>query len=160
MKKLFLLLAFIPSIMFAQTDSTTLANAAQISEVERIVDKYGGKAVEAFTSFTEKAVPMAENAFEMVVRLQIAKGIGMLLPFIFTFIGWFIFMQEYKRLDVKYEESRYGPFDEDHITPWLITTLIFSCIITILAIVCTYNGLLHVMAPEWYAIKDIINLVK
>lgn len=160
MKKLFLLLALLPTLMFAQTDSTTLATAAQVSEVERILDKYGGKAIDAFTSLTEKVTPMAENAFDMVVRLQTAKGVGLLLPLFFAVLGWSLFMKEYKRLEVKYSDARYGPFDEDHVTPWLIVVFIFSIVLTVVAAITTYDGLLHIMAPEWYAIEDIINLVK
>lgn len=157
MKKLALLLMLLPMLSVGQLDSLQEPTTAQ--EVERLVDKYGGQAVDAFSNLIENATPMAQEGFKMVVRLQIAKGIGDLLPLFLGAIFWYLFVKEYKRIDENKRNKNYMPFDSTNASVWLIASFIISIVCTILAIFTTYLGILHLIAPEWYAIKDILNLV-
>jgi hypothetical protein len=166
MKKflLLLVLAFTLTTSFAQDkvkDST-----ATISEAERIIDKYGGAAIEGFNNVVEKITPMAQQGFEIAVKLQIAKGVALSIPLILCLTFLIIFFKEYSRLDKilsskevpnHYNES-YGPFDESNITPLLIVSLASFIIFTIAAAFTTYDAITHLVAPEWYAIKEIIEL--
>lgn len=163
-------------ILFMLFSLTTLAETAKDSvqqpttaqEVERLVDKYGGKIVDGFNTVVEKATPVAEQGFKIAVRLNIAHGVTCMLPLIFFFLFMYWFKEEYNRLDNILKSNdvpssmdyRYGPMGDDNCTPKLIMSLIATIIMFILACVLTVDGIKHLIAPEWYAIKDIIDLFK
>tara|TARA_R110000796_G_scaffold146955_3_gene263698 strand:- start:4153 stop:4641 length:489 start_codon:yes stop_codon:yes gene_type:complete len=150
-----------------QAKDSTSINA---SEVERIVDKYTGKAVEGFNSVVDKITPSAEKGFEVAVKLQIAKGVTNLLP-LFAFLFFLLlFNLEHKDisdiLDKGKENgpSRYnyngGPFYRENASVKLIIYLTFTVILFIVTLFSIADGILHLMAPEWYAIESIIQLFK
>jgi hypothetical protein len=179
MKKIYFLLAFalmIFTVSFAQETTTIVEDAKEvvaqveptITQAERIIDKYGGKAIDGFNSVVEKVVPMAEQGFVMAVKLQIAKGIANLIPMLFFVISLILFVREYKRIDnllasentpENYTSSR-GVMDEYNITPLIIVTLVLIVVSGILTCICTYDAITHLVAPEWYAMKEIIELFK
>lgn len=164
MKKLTFILLFglITFNLSAQADSVN------ISTTERLIDKYGGKIAESFNSLVEKATPVAEEGFKLAVRLQIAKGIVNLLPIVIAIIFSILLKKEYMRIstilsqkEIPYHMDRNnGPFDEDNQTIMLIGYTIGAFGFAILALFTTYSGITHLIAPEWYAIKDIIELFK
>lgn len=168
MKKfiLLLLLSFTIATSFAQDKAKD--STATLSEAERIIDKYGGAAIEGFNNVVAKITPMAEQGFEMAVKLQIAKGVGLSLPLIFCLIFLITFFKEYNRLDKilsskevpNHYNRSYGPFDESNITPLLIVSAILFLVFVVLSAFTTYDAITHLVAPEWYAIKEIIELFK
>ena len=158
MKRLItLLLVF---TIFTVNAQDVVVNEKTITETERIIDKYGGKLAESFTEAMESATPIAQEGFKMVVKLQIAKGIANLLPILFFAIFLYLFKRNYDKIaaDENRGDPRRGPFDEDNITPLLIVYFVMMCLMFIIACICTYDGLVHIIAPEWFAIKEIADL--
>lgn len=130
------------------------------TQAERIIDKYVDKIADSFNTGIEKITPTVKEGFNIVVRLQLAKGIAYILP-LFSFIIFFILYQkEYNRISkkCKEEDSDYGPFDEIHITPLLIINIGITIILCIMTLIYTYDGITHILVPEWFAIKEIIGL--
>lgn len=139
MKKLFLLLLF-PILSYAEPTTT---------ETERIIDKYGEKIAIAFEEAIDTATPIAKEGYQIAIKLQVVKGIAELLPLVFTIILWFLFNKEYKKV----ESFEYNG------TPWLYFTFVSAIITSLIALFSTYTAVLRLMAPEWYAIKDILDLI-
>lgn len=141
---------------FAQQDSINTVN--KITETERIIDKYGGQAVQKFNELITKVTPMAEQGFDVVVKLQIAKGIGYLFITIITIIFWFIFFKNYKlALQNQKESGKNDWVDCNRGTPALISLALAVCG-TVATPFSLYESILHLAAPEWYAIKEILKL--
>jgi galactitol-specific phosphotransferase system IIC component len=148
-KLLIILLLFVSYNTYSQVDSLVTE-----TQTERIIDKYGGKIVESFNRFADKALPIAEESFKIVVKLQIAKGIGYmfipLITIIIIFTG-FICAKKSKTLNVKkYESDRYEVI--------AVICMVLSIIGIIASCFCIYHGLLYLIAPEWFAIEEILNL--
>jgi hypothetical protein len=165
MKKILLVLSlFIATATFSQDSSKTPV----LDKTEQLVDKYGGKIADAFMNTMESAKPLAKEGFKSVVFLQIAKGVGGMIPAIIFIIAFSMFYSEYDKIDAvlksdnvpNHMDSGYGPFGEDNINPKLILTLIASCIFLIVSCFTVYDGLLHLISPKWFAIKEIIELFK
>jgi uncharacterized membrane protein len=137
----------------AVTDSTITLEKG-VSEAERIIDKYGGKIVDGFNTLVSKAVPYAKEGFVIAVKLQIAKGIAGLLPLIAMFLFIYLFFKANKKAEWGYE----GPQNTSAVLT--IVTGIIAFILFIVAMFNTYDAVLYLVAPEWFAIKDIIQLMK
>lgn len=130
------------------------------TQAERIIDKYTDKIADSFNAGIKKITPSIKEGFNIVVKLQIAKGIAYALP-LFSFIIFFILYQrEYNRIakKCKEEDSNYGPFEVVHVTPLLIINIIITAILCIMTLVFTYDAITHILVPEWYALKEIIDL--
>lgn len=128
--------------IYAQNDS--IIQPSNIAEAERLIDKYGGQLKEDFNNMIKDVTPMAEEGFKVVVRLQVAKGITYLIPTVVFFIALPFFI-------------KYGKEDFDSFQTFIVGMITF--ISFIIAIFSTYHGVLHIMAPEWFAVKEIIGLV-
>ncbi len=169
MKKVVLILFMLFSLTtLAKTAKDSIQPPTTTQEVERLVDKYGGKIIDGFNTVVKEVTPVAEQGFKIAVKLNIAEGIGLMLPiiFFFFFLSWFL--REYSRIDniLKSDnipihmDKKCGPMDSDNGTPSLVISLVFTCVLFILSLFCTMSGIKHLIAPEWYAIQDIINLFK
>lgn len=146
---LFIILFSINNIIAQETVSEAI-EALEISETERIIDKYGGKIAESFMNLMDTATPVAKEGFQMVVRLQIAKGIVMLIPIILCTICIILFISAARSME------------EDDNFPngaMVIISGIIGVVTLITALFLTGDGILHIIAPEWFAIKEIIALV-
>ena len=142
MRKLITILLILVSL---NSYTQVLDSIPNTTETERIIDKYSDNIISGFNTVIEKVTPLAEDGFTVVTKLQLAKGIGMLIPLILCII-FFIWMIS---LHKKYNA---WSSDESFLSEVLfIVTLI-------LALLFTYNGLLHIIAPEWFAIKEIMDL--
>jgi hypothetical protein len=166
MRKLLLLSClFISTSLLSQKDTSA---TPLLDKTEHLVDKYSSKIADAFMSTMENAKPLAKEGFESVVMLQIAKGIGMLLPLLFLFVFIVMFNSEYNRIDTILKSDKIpahmyakgGPFEEDNVTPKLILNLIGLILCSIMTFIFTYDGVLHLLSPKWFAIKEIIELFK
>ena len=163
--KLILFMLLISLITYSQTAKDSLSTS---QNVERLIDKYGGKISEGFNDVVEKTTPVAKEGFHIAVKLNIAEGIGYLLPLVFFFIFGYIFIKEYNRIDNMLKSDNiprnmnknYGPIDDDNSTPLLWISLVFTGILFVISLFTTIPGIKHLIAPEWYAIKDIIKLFK
>lgn len=152
MKKIITLLLICISFNSYSQDST-MTNV-NVTEVERIVDKYGEKAIDGFNNLVDKVSPTAVQGFEYVVQLQIAKGIGMLLPILIFFVCLIVLLN--------IRNDKWVTKDTDTTITGIvgITSLIIGLFSIIMSFVYTYDGILHLLAPEWFAIKEIIELIK
>ena len=105
-----------------------------LDKTEELIDKYGAKIAQSFSSTIESTKPMVKEGFNELVNFQIAKGIALLLPLLFCIIAFYIFYRQYKQIQTllrsdkvpDYLDKRYGPFDESNISPHLIVPFIFG----------------------------------
>lgn len=154
MKKLvtILVLLFTFAVNAQEKEDTTPV----ISETERIVDKYGNKLAESFAEFMETATPMAQEGFKVVVRLQVAKGFCRLLFIpLSIFFAWLFFRS--------LKESHSESFDEKAFSGSVtIAICVMSALLGIISIITaifqTSTGIQMIIAPEWFAIKEIAEL--
>ena len=148
MKNLVLfILLIIGNIIYAQDSIKT--QTPILDKTEHLVDKYSSKIADTFISTMESAKPFVKEGFQTVVMLQIAKGIGYLLPLILFIIFLILMINEYKRID-----------NICNVTPIFILYLIFSAILFLASLTFTFDGITHIIAPKWFAIKEIIELLK
>ena len=165
LKQLFIIVMSILSLnMVAQTDSTYVVSEGTLTETERIIDKYSSNISDAFTNGVEKVLPFAEDAFNMVVKLQIAEGIVRLLPILIFFISFRLFNTENKRIRKLIEDegsrNKYdnSTFNVPNVTPQMIIYFVITILSGIGTIFLTYGGLVRIIVPEWFAVKEIIHL--
>jgi hypothetical protein len=150
MKRLFfILLAFVSLNTVAQETVTE----PQISEAERIIDKYGGQAVEAFNNAVTKVTPLAEEGFNMAVKLQKAKGIAE-ISMVITFFIVIIFIIIIQIMSIKKN------WDADSQTGIFMVGGVVQIFCLVMGARYLYEGILYLIASEWYAITDILNLIK
>lgn len=158
---LFTLFSFVVNAQQTISDTT-------ISNAERIIDKYSGKIANTFIAGIEKITPVAINGFELAVRLQIAIGLFDLVGCVLFFICFIKLFKEYNRinavLDSKDTPSRMnkteGPFFDQNITFKLRAFTLLSVLSVILLPFFLYEAFTHLIAPEWFAIKEIIEIFK
>lgn len=166
MKKIFFTLSFLLSLScFSQdTDSKTPI----LDKTEKLVDKYSAKVAKVFISTLETAKPVAKEGFRAIVLYQVAKGIGYLIPIFLFFLFLILCRLEYKRIlkllssenPPAYLHIEYSPFDERNISSYAVCTFICTVICAVLALFCTYNGIIHIIGAKWFAIKEIIEVIK
>lgn len=140
-------------IIFLTFTSTVFSQSEKnVTETERIVDKYGGQIIEGFNTVIERVTPMAEEGFKAVVAVQIAKGIG---EFLIggSLILCIIFILYWQKRAARDE------WEEDNAIPTYIFGGIIQIVSFIVAMNFFYDGILYLYAPEWFAIKDILELV-
>jgi len=139
-----------------------------ISNAERIIDKYSGKIANTFIAGVEKITPAAINGFELAVRLQIAIGLFNLIECILFLCIFFGFFKEYNKINTllnskdvpRQLNATHGPFEGKNASFKLVALTILSIISTILFPFCLYDAFTHLIAPEWFAVKQIIELFK
>ena len=84
-----------------------------------------------------------------MVKLQIAKGAARMIPLILFIVFSIIGLRQVKKAN----------YDKLHWNIHANLSLVFgamSLLMFILALCCTYSGILHLFAPEWYAILEIL----
>lgn len=138
---------------YTQTETVEIP----ITETERIIDKYSSKVANSFSKFMDTATPMAQEGFAMVVKLKFAEGIAYLTVIPFCLFFWGTFMKYY-RLANEYSENSEDHWTECKYGTLSVVMLVSSCVTTVGLIPALYHGLTHVIAPEWYAIKEIAGL--
>ena len=158
MKKLFTIaLMFIMLSVTAQNENKEVKES-NVSETERIVDKYSSKLAENFSQFMETATPMAQEGFKVVVRLQIAKGICKLLFIPLSFFCIWFFYKNYNSMIREEKDTGKDVSGND----WRIGAMVISGLIGIISIITalfqTSSGLQMLIAPEWFALKEITTL--
>lgn len=181
--KNFIIIAFLllSTIGFAQEQKSILAQEQKqdttitITTAERLIDKYSEKGITAFNNAVDKIAPTAVEGFEIVVKLQIAKGIANLLPLIGFIIFFSLLYKEYFRIETILEKIRdpdnsykndsfnrnYGPFGADkNITLILAVNLAGTIILFVMGLVCISYAIEYLLAPEWFAVKEIMGLFK
>lgn len=167
MKNLFMMIVCLLSLNnYSQqpTDSLDI----NITETERIIDKYSDKIADSFNKGIEKVAPVAEQGFEIAVKFQIIKGVSGLLPFIAFLVSVFVFRNEYFRIsnllrsdDVPDNmDSRKGIFSEENMSIILFSSFIITAVTLIASFFTLPSAISYILAPEWFAIKDILEMFK
>ena len=168
---LFLMFVMTNICVFGQSTENAKKDTSQtpvLDKTEQLVDKYSAKIADAFISSIDKATPFVKSTFTSVVYLQVGKGVAYLMPTFFCLLFLIIFINEYNKLDAILKsdkvptnlDSRTGPFCEDNINPKIIISMCFCIICGIIAIFTIADGIEHLFAPQWFAVKDIIQLFK
>lgn len=156
---------------FSQKDSLSKKDSSVtpvLDKAEHLVDKYSAKIADVFIATMDKATPVAKEGFRALVGVQIAYGVSRILPLLFFLLFWRLAVVEYNRVEgiLRGEKvpsdlnSNYGPFHEENINPKMICYLVATIIAAIVALFSTYDGIMHLIAPKWYAIEKIIEMVK
>lgn len=144
-----------PNTCAAQTVDSTLTELSvdgiQVTEAERLLDKYAGKMYEGAVEIAEAISGPAKEAFDYVVMLQIAKGIGMLIPLLLFIISLTVILITATRFECN-EESVGGVV--------CMAFIVIGALSLVLSFFTTYDAVLHLIAPEWFAIKEIMALIK
>ena len=168
---LFLFFALTNICVFAQ-DSPHLKKDSSATPVldktEQLVDKYGAKIADAFMLSIDKATPFVKSTFTSLIYLQIGRGVAYLIPLFLFLFFLYLSINEYNKVDnilksdkvPKNLDAVYGVFHENNVNPKIIVSLIFCfafCIFTCFTIV---DGIEHLFAPQWFAVKDIIDMFK
>ncbi len=144
MKKLFFLLSFLFITSFVVNAQETIKEPeVDITQAERIIDKYSAKVTTAVTNIVTELEKPAKEVFETVVKLQIAKGVFYLLIACF---GLFSLVLNIINFSKWIDESE-G------------ISIIFLIISAIAFGLPLYWGLLYTFAPKWFAILQLIEVV-
>ena len=156
MRKLVTILLILVSL---NSYTQVLDSIPNTTETERIIDKYSDSIIRGFNSTIEKVTPLAEDGFKVVVKLQFIKGVVYLLPLLFAIIFLILFKKEYNKIYEEIEDQSYNNvFDEDNMSVFLIIYLVLFTLFTLISLKYTYDGFTHIFVPEWFAIKEIVDL--
>jgi len=139
---------------YSQEKSLDTLSNVDITQAERIIDKYAGKISDAFNEGLEKVTPVAEEGFKIAVKLQIAKGIVGLFPFIFAIVFVIIFFNQMK-LAIKLDENKES---SDLQAGMMVLSGILGALCIIVTFFTLGDAIQRLIAPEWFAIKEIIGL--
>lgn len=159
---------------YAQVDSVT------IGETERIIDKYSEKVFSSISGVVESLEAPTKMVFESVVRLQIARGVGLIL---FTILSIIVVLIGFHRIGVGVKllektniiihknnleilekesvDNSQPALSKDHnsLLELGYAVLGVGSGLFIISLFSLYYGILYLMAPEWFAIKELIDLV-
>ena len=157
MRKLVTILLILVSL---NSYTQILDSIPNTTETERIIDKYSDNIINGFNTVIEKVTPLAEDGFKVVVKLQFIKGVVYLLPLVFAIIFLILFKKEYNTIYERIKDNNYNDnvFDGDNVSAFIVIYLILFSLFTITSLFSTYDALTHIFVPEWFAIKEIINL--
>jgi len=157
MKKLLTFIIFALSfvITYAQDEVQTAPDTVvTTTEVERIIDKYSEKVYNTLTTLITQLKGPAEYIFKSAIKVNIAKGIVNLIPFI-IFIPCFILFLYYVKA------GRWCDGDTANYQAVLSIIMgIISLGLLIAGIVCICSAIPYLVSPEWYAIQDIMHLIR
>jgi len=135
------------------TDSTVIQN---IHEVERLIDKYSDKTNEGISNMFDKLSKPMKKVYSYSIKLQYVKGfMNVSYPF-FAIIMFFLFLKYYKIA----KDSNKNDWIQGKFGGLSLMLLIFFVILGILAVVGVHIGVLQLTSPEYFAIKDMIRLLK
>lgn len=114
------------------------------------------KLQEIFTPVAQKIGEGADFAWKVAVKQQIAEGIGNL---IIAFLGLILGYAVYKIIRIAIKKC-----DGDSYSDWglvgVFTGLFGGTTTLLMVVVGIYQGILHLISPEFYALQFFIGLVK
>lgn len=147
--KNFIVLLFmsISLIGFAQAD-TTKADVNYLSETERLIDKYSSQIIDGVLATIDTLTPAAQETFKIIVRKNFWEGMAAIFFFVFFFI---IMLIAYRTSD----------FKDGSVNGSAVLTVISAIIsaVSIITIVAE-NSIMKVFVPEYYAIQELIDMIK
>lgn len=156
------------ALQIADKLTDTGTKTPTLDKVEQLVDKYSVKIADGFVAAMDKATPIAKEGFKAAIWNQIAKGIAGIIPFFLFLAFLFLLINEYNTIykvlgsdNVPSHMSRgRGPLHESNMSFKLMIYIILFIASTICTAIFSYDGITHLLAPKWFAIKEVIELVK
>ncbi len=156
LKKMKQLLFTIFVILGLTLNAQEKKNDITTTQTERIIDKYSDKIIDGFNNTIDKVTPMAEEGFAIIVKLKFIEGVAYLLPFIIGIILLILSTIRFKK--IRYVKELPKEYITENNTYGFIY-LIVGGIIFIIGLLTLSTALTHIFVPEWYAIKEIMNLI-
>ena len=151
MKQIILSLILLVSLNSFAADTVYVDQPnTNVQEVERVVDKYSEKVMHSFSELMEDAAPAAKEGFSWVVKLQKAKAIGLIF---LSLIALGILLVGFKMYNSNHSYS-------EDLEIFAGVMLVVGSIGFFVSLVGLYHAILFLIAPEWYALKEIIDLIK
>lgn len=111
---------------------------------------------EALLPVAEKMGQGAEYGWEIIVKGQIAEGWAMLFLGIITSIGAVIFALSIRKFALHFNEVSDGA----SIVLGAVFGTVFTLGMLAIAVDNIYNGLFHLLAPEYKALEFLLSLTK
>jgi len=152
MKKIFVLLAFV--ITFASQTIAITADSTNISNAERIIDKYSDKAYTTIVSIADRLEGPAKEVFHYVTMKNFAQGIAGFAPALLFLMLFYYYFPTVKKM------IKENKCDADHGAVFVVGWGLALLALGILTISTFQSSVMHIIAPEWYAIQDIVSLIK
>lgn len=168
MKKVFFILSFLFTLFIVNAQTTVNSTAEKTAttvvdstnylalvQAEKLVDKYSGNITAAVVSLAKALQQPAEKVFQILTYKAFAEGLGLLLLPIITIllIIWFF-------LSFKKSEWTYSGDPDNKYAVMTIISGATSVIMLAVTYINITNMITHLIAPEYYAIKDIIDIVQ
>lgn len=143
---------FLPLLGMSQDSDTTKVT----NEVERLIDKYSAKIAESLNTSVEAVVPVIKNVYRSALMKQYAVAFSSAFSVLVGMILIFLAKREYV-FELKASNIR-KPYDAENPFLWFYT--ICGLVITTLSLlVFLVSGVKRLIAPEWYAIETIKELL-
>lgn len=166
MKKIFTVILILTQLSVFAQDSTT-----QISDVERVVDKYVDKTTEAIKGLAKALQVPAERVYGVIIKQQnikawsaLATPISIILLMIFLLILGNYFNKSHWKHFEKSEYNDRASWDLDdsfegiaQIFAFVIAAFLLLSLLLATDVLTITQGFMN---PEYGAIKEISNLIK
>jgi hypothetical protein len=111
-------------------------------------EKVINKATEYIDSIATKLGVAAEHVYELLIKQAIINGVRDLVMFVvLSVVAFFL-----GKLTLRASKS----FDYDMVAPIIGATAIIALV---MAIACLYAGVGELINPEYYAIKEILDVI-
>ena len=141
-KTMTIILLLFSTVGFSQEQER---DSIQITDTERIIDKYGDKIISGFNTIIEETTPYAEKGFELAVRLKIATGIFHIVLSIIAISIIVLILKQWNNW------IRNNDMEDPAFVVFLA-----AAIYTVIGI---YHSIVLLIIPEWFAIKEIIKTI-
>lgn len=147
MKRIFIALLVVTQLSVFAQDTTT-----QISDVERVVDKYVDKTTKALEGLAEALKVPADHVYTVLIKQQkvnamtwlVMGGISLFMVMVSVFIGWM---------------GNRNRWDEG----WIVFIVVSGCVLFGIPLVTSIFHASTIMTgfynPEYGAIKEISNMI-
>lgn len=149
MKKLILL------ITLTAMSIGSYAQDEQITEAERIVDKYTGKAGDAIKELATALEQPAEHVYAILVRQSLSEGI------LFTIGGVVLLIAGFWIIKLSMSVNKVKDSYRDMVYPdYKYVLSVSGSLILVLSFIILIASPLRILNPEYYAIKEIMDVFK
>jgi hypothetical protein len=100
---------------------------------------------------------LAGQLFQFAVYKAIADGFGFLLAAVVLFILEIVLFSKFNSASRTYWALKSSTDEQDFLE---VMRIILQVIVCLLFVVMGWNAILHLVAPQWYAISSLVELVK
>lgn len=151
---LLIVIMFISKTMIAQ-DSTSVTG----TNTEALIDKYSAKIENAIITLADKLQQPAEHVYKVLTIQFYYKGLVTTILFIFTVIIMTILIITAGKMNWLIEREDYSTMTGKGIT-MLILMILIGILLLISFVQFLSGGFTQLVNPEYYAIKEIMSVIK